>query len=614
MSKKKRRKTSIPRPGKASSHEAGPPKLKASPPEQPLDPPPPLYSEVPAGYSIRPALFWCGVALLLVLMAGTMFYSASLETITMDEGVYLLGGYGQVVLGDFRFNKEHPPLAKWIAGLALWPLDPRLPAEGTRWTIGDLSLGGNFVYQNRVPPERLLLQGRAPFIAATVLFGLVLAIWCRRRFGASAALLALFFFALDPSVIAHGRYAATDALTMIFFFLSCAAWTRFLSTKRWLDLVLAGTMVALAVGSKFSGLVLFGILPLLYLLRWWQAPRGYSARHFVTSVLLLFIVALSLLALLYWPETVRAVQGDLYPLEGMVNHTTRPGKLFAWIGKTFHLPAHSFLRGIYDQMEHNELGHSAFLMGEWALTGFWNYFPAAFAVKTPVALLFGLGACIFLLVRRIRQSGWPLLRNEPYAWLLLLIPPVLFFLLAMKAQINIGHRYLLPIYPFLFVLVGVVLTRHRMTKTILAAGALLVAEHAFVAPHYLAFFNVLAGGPGNGAAILIDSNLDWGQDVKKLARYFEENKTDRRCTVVFGAGASGRYYGIRGHGLPSSDKVNPGSRFDCVAAVSASMLMGMWSNTAETFAWLRELEPVEKVGYSIYIYDLRDFIYRGGPE
>jgi hypothetical protein len=122
-------------------------------------------------------------------------------------------------------------------------------------------------------------------------------------------------------------------------------------------------------------------------------------------------------------------------------------------------------------------------------------------------------------------------------------------------------------------------------------------------PHYLAFFNVLAGGPANGPAILADSNIDWGQDAKNLAAWLNARHVSQVCLDYFGTADIGRL-GVRGPSLPATWETGRRASLDCVGAISTNILYDAYSNPRQ-HAWLRALRPVARIGYSIYIYDLR---------
>ncbi|MGC9969809.1 MAG: phospholipid carrier-dependent glycosyltransferase [Bryobacteraceae bacterium] len=562
------------------------------------------------------AAFWAAVAALLVTMGAVQVLSALQETQTWDEGIYLAAGYSYWKTGDYRMNREHPPLFKLLFALPLLPLNPSLPADRQVWDTADQAdFSYQFMHQNRVPADTLLFLGRAGAILLTLLFGLLLVLWARREFGAAPAVLALFLFAFDPNLIAHSRYVTADLMVTLFIFLAVVTWAKFLETKRYRDLVLAAAMLSLALVSKFSALFLLPLLLLFYLLRWWQEGRGgrLSAKHLAVSLVIAGTICVATVCVVYGPETVRSIHGPR--LTAVVDRSTPVSAALHWFGKRLGLPAHPYLVGLHAQAVHDHLGHPAYLMGQHSQTGWWYYFPVVFAVKTPTAVLLLCAACFGLALLWLARAG-PLvalrgLRAIPLRWLVVSLTPAVYFLLSMLSHINIGIRHLLPVYPFLFVLLAAALFHKRLDRFRWArAGllalviAVLLAESVGIYPHYLAFFNTLAGGPGRGPEYLVDSNIDWGQDLKKLRKYLDSIRWKQPVCVAYFGRASMTYYGIEYQGLPTTDDLTGRGQVDCLAAISVTLLHDVYLGSA-SYRWLRERTPMAKVGYSIYVYDLR---------
>ena len=247
----------------------------------------------------------------------------------------------------------------------------------------------------------------------------------------------------------------------------------------------------------------------------------------------------------------------------------------------------------------------AFLLGEYSETGWWYYFPVTFFLKTPVPLLILSGAA---LARLTRQRGkW---RLEGFVW----VPVLFFFAITLTRNINIGHRHLLPIYPFLFVAAGRVAGRlwsspRRLGPAMLAGLAAWYAAGTLgVHPHYLAYFNELAGGPRNGYRHLVDSNLDWGQGLKALKRWMDGAGVARVKLCYFGT-ADPLYHGVGGERLPGYQPPPPSTvvrevRPGDIVAVSATHLQGVYLDPAmrPLMERLRARRPVAVPGYSIFVY------------
>jgi hypothetical protein len=304
-------------------------------------------------------------------------------------------------------------------------------------------------------------------------------------------------------------------------------------------------------------------------------------------------------------------RGQLPPLTQVTRSASPSGAILYAIATMLDLPGHAFLRCLIETANHNSRGDPAYLLGKYSSTGWWYYFPVAFAVKTPTAVLllslFGIAAAMVGVWHSAPTKMVARLRGARFEWFVLSIPPALYFLASMQSHINLGVRHILPVYPFLFVMLSAALFESRFKRLILivvvTTGALEIAEAAYIYPHYLAFFNLPSGGAIHGQRYLLDSNIDWGQDLKKLKRYLDERNISHVCVAYFGM-APVENYGIHASPLPVTSDAAGRAAADCIGAISVTLLYEVYVSRG-TFAWLREREPVDRIGYSIYIYDLR---------
>ncbi len=518
--------------------------------------------------------------LLIAILAALQINTIRNETATWDEPVHLAAGYSYWITGQYQLNPEHPAFVKLLCALPLyWFYHPKL--DVTTLSGQDAVLAGNlFVYRNTVPPDTLLLAGRLMNICLTLLFAIYFSWWAERRFGMDVALFALALFAFDPNIIAHGRYITTDLAAAFFIFTTCTLWLEYLSQPKWSWLLLTGISLGLAFSSKYSTLYLAPVLAVMVLCQ---------RRRLAGGLIAVAVLSIAVLAIVYWPEVRHSK--DLGPLAPALTRKGATGPFLSFLADRLHMPSYRYLVGLDRLSEHNEAGHPSYLLGELSDHGWWYYFPVAFAVKTPAAILVAAVLTMCLIWRSPQRA---LLAA-------LIFPAAVYFGLSMRSHINIGIRHLLPVYAFLYIAMACVLLQPRRLRLAVLAVPLLVSiESLGVYPDYLAFFNVFAGGPNAGPKYLLDSNLDWGQDYKKLARYLKERALSQVCLGSF-ANVDFPYYGIHARNIPDGATAES---LNCVAAVSATPLFGQYVGL-KRFAWLRARQPLAIIGHSIYLYDLR---------
>jgi len=554
--------------------------------------------------------------LLLGLMAGLQFWSAWKETQVWDEAFELGSGYSYLRTGRLRFNLEQPPLAKVLAALPLLYLNPRLPVEDPSWiNKQDVEFGFAFLYQNRVPADTMLMAARTSIILLTVALGLLMGVWTRRRFGDGPAVLAVALLAFDPNILAHGHYATTDLGATFFIFAACVAWDAFLGSRRKLHLTLAGILLGFAIGTKFSAVILFPVFAVLYAIHWWQQSDHFSVLHFLASLFVMAVIAYIALVTVYLPEAKYfvpswAMKRPGPPIETVVNRNNPMGDLLCRVGRVASLQANSFYQGLSNFARHNAGGHPSYLLGQISSNGWWYYFPVVFLVKTPTAdlLLFSflLAAGLTVLLRNGFRVN---VRKVPPAWATVLVPAMLYFSVSMTSHIDLGVRHLLPFYPFFFVAIAAgvfALMRARWPRAIwpvlIACGFLLAGESLAAYPDYLSFFNLLSGGTWRGPHYLLDSNIDWGEDLKKLKVYMDAHPAPQYCLEYFGT-APPAYYGIKYGYVARTNQPRELQNMDCMVAISVTLLNELYEAPG-SFTWLRARKPIARVG-GIWIFDAR---------
>jgi hypothetical protein len=552
------------------------------------------------------------VAVAVTLQAGLAVHAMRGNSATFDEGAHLPAGYTHLALGDHRLNPEQPPLVKLLAAAPLLAVRPQMRADDRAWAEArQWEFGRRFLYRWN-DADRLLFLGRLPMVALASCLLVAVFLEARRRFGGGAAAAALGLAALSPDVLAHGALVTTDLGFALFFFLSVVAFVRLLERTTPGRLVAAGLATGAAFATKFSAAILVPVLVALALLglvdRVGLAPRAtpVGARLRRAAGLLVVISGLTLAAV--WASygfrrplspdpAVREAQRA--PLEAPMEDPLRRGVVAA---ANVGLVPEDYTRGLLFVLTHSE-ARRTFLLGELSDRPIPYYFLVTFLLKTPVPLLL---LTVFALAR-IRRLGS---RDAAFLWL----PVAVYAAFTLTRGLQIGHRHLLPIYPFLFVAAGEAAAqiwswRRPVGLAGTAALALWYAGGtALQHPHHLAYFNEIAGGPANGWRLLVDSNLDWGQDLKRLAGWMRENGVVRIKLSYFGS-ADPSYYGIEGEALPGytaphsphlTREVRPGD----IVAVSVTNLQGVYLEPEDRalMARFRAEEPIGRAGWSIRIY------------
>ncbi|HEY1760138.1 MAG TPA: glycosyltransferase family 39 protein [Bryobacteraceae bacterium] len=553
--------------------------------------------------------FWGLIAVVAGVLATVQILSIRQEAQTWDEGFEIVGAYQYVITGEYRASLENPPLERILAGIPLLFLRPDLKgaALGARNTAAsDVDAGVEFLYHNRIPADTILFAARLPMIGMTLGLLCVLAAWCRRRFGAVVGIVAALLFSLDPTVIAHGRYVKNDMTVTATAFVAVIAWEWFLSTRRRAALIWSGVALGLALGSKDSAVFLLPVFLVLYVLQEW---RTFSFLRALRSVAIAGGLAGAVVVILYAPYAGallphgRSSPGE--PLRDSVDHATAFGRGLAWLGSRLGWRGHPYLTGLTQFAAHGGGTHPAYLWGDRGSSGWWYYFPFAFAVKTPAAILAALALLFAMAVAWLR---WKQIRDAPLAWFAMMVPIIFYGAFSAAGHVDIGLRHLLPVYPFFHALLAAGLLTPRWRWKAPAMVIILIAtavESLAAYPYYTAFFNVLVGGSKNGPKYLVDSNIDWGQDLKRLGRFSAEHGSPTICTMYFGT-APDWYYVPRAGNFPTIVELRKGADLDCeFAAVSVTPLEGVYV-PEEQFAWLRDVPPLKRLGYSIYVWDSHD--------
>ncbi len=528
------------------------------------------------------------ILLLLCLFSQTLAHARA-ASITFDEGPHLAIGYATLRTGDLRLQPVHihPPLANVLAAAPLL-LQDDLPDPRTisGWEIASLSAITDAVVWQYPHPRRLALASRFPIILMTLLLGAIIYRWANDLFGQKAGLLALFLYAFDPNVIAHGSLVTTDMALALWGTAALFLVARYLRLARRQYWIGAGIVLGLALASKVSAISLMPVIGLLCLL--WPRSLPWRRRLLATAG------CLALAALVLW-----AVYGfEVRTLPGI----------------PFPVPAATHLEIYRSLQQHYDLGHPSFLMGQNSDHGWWYYFPIAFILKTPLPTLLLLIASAASVFRTIRQPPTSNLQSpiSVLRWGPLLSFPLVYTASTLFSSVDIGYRHLLPILPFLFIIISCLtidvsrITHYALRFTFYVLLLCYLAVTLQLSPHYLAYFNALAGRPDCGYRYLVDSNLDWGQNLWQLRDWMDENGVERVYYAHFSP-ARPQVYGIEADFLPPDPRAVPFAPFDPtpgVYGIGATVLQGVYTPEVNTYAWFRAREPVARLGHALFVYEV----------
>jgi 4-amino-4-deoxy-L-arabinose transferase-like glycosyltransferase len=527
---------------------------------------------------------------LLLAMAGLAYLSLRDDSATIDEVPHIIAGYSYLVKQDYRLNPEHPPLLKDLAALPLVLMGLPFPDNSPHWendVNGQWDLGRVFLYGSGNDADRILLWSRLPTVALMLFLGLFLYKWSKERYGPKAGLLALSLYSFSPTVLAHGRYVTTDmgmaALTFIAFYY----FWRYLEKPTRLGFGLAVLSFTSAQLTKFPALLLIPAFILLIYL------RGRSWRS-LTLLLLLSAVASALFYQLHMLNMPIEVQHRLIEASISVESGINPqavlllkSLLHSMVDTIVLRAPAQYLLGLAMVGGHAIGGHANYFLG--AVGGHhWQYYLVAYLLKEPIASQLLLLAATWLATRRQVRPGALSLGILSYCLLSLVVFSAL--------NTQLGIRYVLPLFPFIYLLTSGQIGKSKGVPKlgIPLLIAWLAVSSFLVFPSYLAYYNELVGGPRNGYLYLVDSNADWGQDLKRLARFVDENGISRIGVSYFGGGDPAYYLGEKY--VPWEPSMGPvGGWF----AVSESL----YQPRRDDYSWLLGSQPVAQIGYSILVYN-----------
>lgn len=564
---------------------------------------------------------WWHTALVLVLIVlhGAMAISVSPRVgLTFDEPAHLTAGRGYWKHNDFSLQPENGLLPQRLVGLSATlrstPFPKRASANDDVWSLARAYL---FVSTTDLP--RLLMEARLMIALVSCALAALVFCWARSLFGERGGMIALVIAVFCPHLLAHAGLATSDLVAAAGFTVATLMWWRLLHQVSWTRVLSAGLATGVLALAKFSAVIFAPIAVVLLLARLFRraplivrwpngriglARGGTKVGTLLASGAAVCVIAWTIIWTAYgWRYSATPDGIDRFQLpwstvlmEQSTDASHQPGivQTFVRTARNAQLLPEAYLYGL-TYADYFSRMRSAFFAGEYSLTGWRTFFPAVFALKTTLPMLALLTACAVILLPKVLRRHRLAYRLVPLATLVLI-----YGAFAVVSHLNLGHRHLLPIYPALYITLGAVALHWNVTTRFFRMLVLvLLAWHVVdswrVRPHYLTFFNALAGGPTSAHRYFVDSSLDWGQGLPDLAIWIEQHTKDESIYLsYFGTDAPERF-GIKATRL-SDHLFNPAPNVipnpplkPGLYCISATMFRRVYSNTKGPWTEEREI-------------------------
>jgi hypothetical protein len=536
----------------------------------------------------------------LILPIGLMLAVTAVrgKSVTVDEFSLLPHGLTMLQTGRFDLDPGIPPLASELSALPLFMGSAAIDDATIKNASSTWELGHHFMQASAATYHETFTAGRIVPLIFLLLNGVLTFGFATRLYGLAGGVLSAAVVACIPDLLAHGALITPDIFLTAGFVGALWAFDEFMRRPGWLSATLLGVALGVSCLAKFTGLVLCVLLPLVLLgfnlVDRWRRVSGTTVGRTWLFMVLTILVTLTVINAGY------GFVGACTPL----GEFRFDSSLFQALQRRFpeSLPVplpFRFAKSMDTQLA--EGGYPAYLLGEFSETGFYHYYLVGLAVKTPIALLI---LCVLALLCK-RSIGR---REVP----MLIVAAAFVCVFSLSRHKNIGMRYVLFLQPLMAIWIGRIATvwpnswaRSRLAWATLACVVWLWFTALWYWPNYLTYFNELAGGPENGHKFLLDSNLDWGQDLIALREYQDKERIDTLDLAYFGR-VDPKIYGIEftdyfGFGPPSNRYV----------AISANLLWGrnyivngtgQWSHP-DAYSAYRQVQPKAVIGNSIYIFD-----------
>ena len=521
---------------------------------------------MPNNFTDRRFLIPAALAVLVLLFGFRCYRTWRVFNDTADEAVHIEAGLEFLQTRHYTREAQHPPLARVILAIPPYTAGLRYSVHWPLWTGSSPAF-----YWRTLSLARLGNLVWAPFLIAYVY------LWGRRLHGPAAGLAAATLVSFSPNLLAHASLATLDFGAATAIFVASYYFWRWSEDPKMANCLLAALAFGVAILIKFSALMILPPIAFAFFLT--SHSRLSSLLSLLSSVSFVAVVALLVWAA-YLFEVGRLSTPQFQPAQGSFGQNLEH-RVAGLVGD-HDIPAPRFWRGVLDVIGHNAHGHQTYLLGRLGQYGWWYYFPVALALKSTLPMLAVVGLSLVACGLR-GQRLYPLLA----AAMLLVV--------CMASSINLGVRHILAIYPFFAVLAsGLFVAKGWLRITVLVLLLWHAGESVAAHPDYLAYFNETVRGRED--QFLLDSNLDWGQDLERLRRYLVEHNITSVYLSYFGRADPARI------GIPGIQPLTPGLRPKGWVVVSKAHIAGLALPGGHGLTWLKTYPPTARIGKSILVY------------
>jgi len=584
-----------------------------------------IYNRIP---------LWLFTIIITLILGILAFGSSAGDSLTVDESPHIAAGYSYVVEGDYRLNPEHPPLPKLLSGISIWVgarlnnQDISFPNNISAWTDkvnAQWDMGYTFLFNSGNDANNIIWWARLPTILFSLL-GLTYIIYSvfYHTKNKSIALISGFLYAFSTNVIAHGRLVTTDLIASLSFLLVIDIWSRYLkapSSKNIVYLILA---IAFAFLSKFSTILLLPLLVLTgfgyIIIKYWRdkiilTKSLLLIRDFIIIGLGVFV----LINLVYFVAMRNMSVGtqlqlvrESFPQDNQVSEITKQtlSSIIQFPGLQYF---GQYLLGQAMVVQRVGGGNTTFLLGQFTNQSFVEYFPLTYLLKENLVIILSLFsiilASIFIIPVKLQSKNisWQVSMLNNWYLINITIMILIYWFISIRGNLNLGIRHILPavILTYIVIAFGIVkiLIPLRFTRVLLSVFLITYVLSTILSyPNYISNLNILAG-QDQGYQIFTDSNLDWGQDLKRLNNWTKKQNIDTLYIDYFGT-ADAQYYLPNTKIIPVKSTDGPQIGY---TAISATMLQDSFYQKQnnpgyQEYWWLAWRSPDYIIGNSILIY------------